>query len=523
MGILGDTKNNIGNGFGLIYVSLSELNDFLNDDIKQDFLLKLLDSDYYYEYLIRLFRGEVNRLDVVCKDDMDSPLKFTKTELLEMIKHVIEKKRLFITPELKDKLEYLISTASYEKLKKDKKNKKVNMIADGQDLTYTYDEFFSFLELPEEEYLEFVKNNELFIYVIRETVIKSGILNDYVLPDYILNRLIDIISYSTIDIEHVNNISTTIDPYLNEVILNENFKKDVLSAVPSDFDDLEKAIFVYIILCQKLTYDEAFYAMNQTGEVAKIHEDIARIKSINSGNNSVVCYEVNAIYGKLLHELGINYAIVGSNYENYAGHTYLKFKAGKFLVSADSVTSIIGGDLANAKIGSPLVGIKCLNVNEETKKDFEKRLFGVYKRIYGDFYLEYDRYLEEHRKDDILSKIRFVFDITKTTKLSGIDKLSLFIHAYSKLLKDEKHKHTELTIVRRLENERAETIIVLTINFKDRVDGVNADNTYYVYDGNTITTKSKDELEEMIKNKDIEYIDNAHFDIPGINRLNYKI
>ena len=62
-----------------------------------------------------------------------------------------------------------------------------------------------------------------------------------------------------------------------------------------------------------------------------------------------------------------------------AGHANLEFRSDKFLVSADSVTSILQGDIMQAKLNQPLVGLKCVNRNQQTQQEFKQSLTKMYQ------------------------------------------------------------------------------------------------------------------------------------------------
>ena len=78
------------------------------------------------------------------------------------------------------------------------------------------------------------------------------------------------------------------------------------------------------------------------------------IKNISLDSPNVVCYEFNAIYANLLKRLGINYEVKSRSKTYGDGHAYLTFRADDYIVNADSLPSIIGSDLLNAKVGQEL-------------------------------------------------------------------------------------------------------------------------------------------------------------------------
>ena len=97
MGILEEDNKKIGDGFGSIYMDLSEINEFLDGNINTDFILKLFDINCYYSYLVRLFNNEINRLDVISRENGEVKLKFTKVELLELVKTLMEQGKIEVT------------------------------------------------------------------------------------------------------------------------------------------------------------------------------------------------------------------------------------------------------------------------------------------------------------------------------------------------------------------------------------------------------------------------------------------
>jgi hypothetical protein len=158
-------------------------------------------------------------------------------------------------------------------------------------------------------------------------------------------------------------------------------------------------------MCKILTYDEEFYAVNQKGEVAKKHEQIENINNITPQNNKVVCYEFNAIYAKLLEELGINFEVKSATGKDDfgGGHAYLEFRDGKFLLMADSVISILNSDLFNAKMNLCLNGLSCINTNSDTRKEFQE----IAAKVYGLIVLQekeskedFDEILEDYIKSN---------------------------------------------------------------------------------------------------------------------------
>lgn len=218
-----------------------------------------------------------------------------------------------------------------------------------------------------------------FCYVLKRFIGDNNIQSNYVLSSESKMFIDNIVNDKLANTAHFNRFLHTNDKNLMDVVLNDDLKNYVYSNMPQNYSDLEKAIFVYIKLCKLLTYDPEFYANNQSGMVARQHEDITRLGTISTQETRVVCYEFAQLYSKFLYDLGINYDIDGG-FSYGDGHADVKFRAGEFIVNADSVTSIIGGDMYNAKINGELEGLKCENINSSTLKKFDS----AYDRVYND-------------------------------------------------------------------------------------------------------------------------------------------
>lgn len=234
----------------------------------------------------------------------------------------------------------------------------------------------------------------------------------------------------------------TKDDNLASANINPKLIDYILSEMPKSYSDVEKAIYVYIKLCKTLSYDPEFYASNQRGMIARIHSDIEHLSTITPTSNQIVCYEFTQIYAKILNTLGITYSITGRS-EYGSAHNKLLFSANEFVVSADSVSSIIGGDLFNAKVNRALLGIECRNKNAETKAKFLKTLNLVYDDIikteasteaeeckFEDFLSMFDNWCEAE-EIDMETKLRVFEKQTSKIELPKIEKI-----AYMKRLAD---------------------------------------------------------------------------------------
>ena len=108
------------------------------------------------------------------------------------------------------------------------------------------------------------------------------------------------------ELQLINKYNKPNDPNLSKIRVNPKLREAILKDMPNYHGlKLLEAIYIYVKLCKLLTYDDEFFATNQKGESAKVHEEIARISQITPENNKVVCYEFASIYEAMLNEFGI--------------------------------------------------------------------------------------------------------------------------------------------------------------------------------------------------------------------------
>ena len=185
--------------------------------------------------------------------------------------------------------------------------------------------------------------------------------------------------YELIDFEAVNKDLKIVDKVYNKIDLDENVKKLITGDMPENITLLEKAIYIYIRMCQVFTYDGEFFSQDQSYK-----KELSYISTISLNNVQLTCFEFSVIYGKLLAEIGINFrSYYGQKQKIYElrdlmddgelsygqKHAFTEFRVGKYLVDADAMESILEGDLYNAKMSLPLNGIQCLNSNRETQEE----------------------------------------------------------------------------------------------------------------------------------------------------------
>jgi hypothetical protein len=305
-----------------------------------------------------------------------------------------------------------------------------------------------------------------------------------------------------------------------------------MKGADSNFSLLEKSIYAYIRLCQRLSYDPNYYS--NKGVYYVNHTSFDNISKIGDITNNVICFEFTAIFSEILKDMGIK-TVQSTKLEmeadkdniiKYTGfdnsHANLQYTVDNILILADSTTSVLKGDLINAKMNNSLNGIKCLNVDKEARTKFENALNKVYNTIQfdNDVFKKYDK---EVKEKPLKEKLKILFDDIINSNYNSVDLLSYIINIkHSLFTEDELDWNLKISYLGRINNKQHYPVVLFSVNTND-IKNVVVDTSYYMYDTNerVLMNLEKEEIEEMFNEGKLFYIDDK-FEIPNINTSNIK-
>lgn len=549
-----------------LFVDQDELSNIKNSDevyietlmcdVSVEFLKKVLQDDVYFSYVKKYFKGDINnfRIASIFNGDTAGSIHYTKSQILKGLELLIESGDLHLTDSQKNKYQELKDIISFESFVSSVKGKNYDIDIEGKRYSISIQSMINLLLMTEDKFDRLCADNSIkyidgilkehFIYATLMYFRKSGVLNDSLLPDNIYYRYNDVYSLQKIDLQAINKYLEITDKMHDKIRLSEELRTKILEGMPDNYSKLEKAIYIYIKMCKILTYDDEYYAVNQKGVATEKHKDINYVSNITPLNNKVVCYEFNLIYSKLLSELGINFS---SNYKGMMGEAYgeghanLTFRCDKFLVRADSVTSILKGDIMQAKLNQPLKGLNCANHNTNTYREFNELVSKVYELVatwekkdnkdilvehvqtFDEIMKEYENTTDNIKKVDLNEKLSILVDKVNSTKMVGIDSLS-YVLQLKDILFDatEKTQNIAITIIRNNEPFDKDSVAmasaIFTINLSD-YSKQEDDNIYYYFNPNhELMLISKEELQAKFNDGTFEYVDIKNDPkIPGIS------
>ena len=524
--------------------------------ISQQFLVDIITNNYTYKKIKQLYETHGYSIYVLFIDEKGEYKDQYGLGRLKII-NLLQKIDVSMFPAIKNRYEELMDYVSFEKFKEKTQNDNYEITIDGVDYKTPVSLFYQYLDINNvslEVLVQNDKNNHLprFLYTLNKFFEDNKIEEEYIISDEIKSRLEEIRSSKIVDIQFFNEYNETNDPLLAKINVNAELKDFILNGMDSNFTDLEKAIYIFIKMCKALTYDNEFFAVNQEGPLAEKHKTVDYIASISLLNNEVVCSEFNAIYAHMLHEFGINYknfvSTVNGNgdhdedefdedFNRYGeGHLFLKFRCGKYLVKADSVTSILQGDLMQAKLNQPLRGLVCENVNKQSQKEFKTIVDKVYNYIaqreskitknepqqvetFEDIVSQFVDMSDKVKPIDINDKIDILIKKVNSTRMVGIDAYSYLLQLRKILFsKEEQKDNIKISIIRNFYGDAAEALAIISTRTPDET-GKMVIKRYMFRPGMALIPVAIENLQENFDNGTMAYIkDDDAPKIPGIKR-----
>lgn len=348
-----------------------------------DAIIEMLKGDM--SQILELFKDKYDRIKMgyVFKGDFVFVGSINKAKLASRINEIYSAGKLNVVVGVKELNDTLMALSDPQKANF---GEEYTVAIDDKKLTIKTQELLNFIINDYKNY-DFNKikeingnNKDEYCYCLKQFIIHSQLLTRYRFSSESYDFMEKIINERVANLTHFNSYEKIIDDNLYRTKLNDELIEFINKDMPQNYTPLQKSIYTYIKLCKVLTYDPEFYANNQSGMIAKEHRQIERLATITPNNSKIVCYEFTQIFAKFLYDLGINY-IVDGGMDYGDSHANLSYRAGDFIVEADSVTSILGGDLFNAKVNNELVGLKCKNKYGETLAKFDQICRHVYEDI----------------------------------------------------------------------------------------------------------------------------------------------
>lgn len=515
--------------------------------ISVNLLNLILENKDMFNYALLVFSGNSKSFQIV--ENLGSPMELrsfiSKRKIYRAFVEAIRFGRISLTDETRARFHMLKEMTFITYYEQSHKDDEYKISIEGKYYSFKVSNFFSLLRMDSLQLASLLENNdeingvkkEYYLYALRSYFSSNYILTNYDMSPNMTKNYTVISDDLYVDTRAIN-IHYEDELLIDEVVIDSDLENYILSGIKDEFSLLEKCIYVYIKMCKIFTYDEAYFAANQKGEVAKKHKNIRHLSEITLKNNSLVCYEFSKIYAYILKLLGVSSkSYDGMHYGE--GHDKVEFRVDKFLIIADAVSSIFSGDLFNVKLNKKPSGIICLNKNSKSNKEFDDAINKMMDYVECEERFEYQEVLQSYSLENIVGCYRELTTNYKDVPFSErvsilLDKISsikslkgMDMYSYIKSISSccfsssEKNHNVSFKLVKdnRLKSEFRDPglIGVLTIN-KDGFSNLAYENDYYVYSPELgIKQVSYYTLKECFENGEFEYIDSSQDKkIPGL-------
>ena len=357
-------------------------------------------------------------------------------------------------------------------------------------------------------------SKQVIAYMLVDFVISEGLFDKYVFDDFTYNRFNELKEYKSIDFESMNKLNKSDDvdvsgkSLLDQFTINKELTDKIFEDMNHTYSKLEKSIYIYIRLCDLLTYDQDFYASQSKNEKYGDHKDINNIYAITPDDNEVVSYEFMLIYAKLLREIGIKYSLDLSSIGGFSdAKSSIKFKDGEYLVSIDLFDDEIRNDMSMIKIGASLNCIKSYNTNEVTRKKFNETLYNVFseynqikerKFAFNNLVEEYNNKYKNDIEIPFRKKLYLLLKLISRRNLKGLDNINYFKEMFNIIFKEEDDISIEIVAKKYMYHFRP-VVLITKDNYTFLVDP----NDY-----DSVKVLSREQIDDLYNKNIISNIDN---------------
>lgn len=301
-------------------------------------------------------------------------------------------------------------------------------------------------------------------------------------------------------------------PYIKDAKLNPDFRKRVESDVPKEFNNFEKAFYLFIKLCRKLSHDED--DLSNKVEFAINHTDINRLQEVDEDNNIVVCYEWVVILALFYEIFNISYEITGDEVFG-RNHLGINVLYDNVLINFEATLGITCSDLTRIKNNIQAGGISPIQActMDEAYKIIESinKVYTYYEEKENQkYYLEHELIKQEREKIDNFSILScrqkmqiFVEKIISSPHKNLVDNIK-YMQIWQKILfsKDDTLSLNNIIVKDYQEDKNKYTVgVLLSCQLDDEC------TEYYVYSRQYgFQSITKEQLLSYLDNSIIEFI-----------------
>jgi len=453
---------------------------------------------------------------------ISTPISFKRTELVRLLDEIINKYpnefdeadihrfnvlRMNVNPDIckqtfVDDLEYFIDGKKYviepSKLLDllDNKNGIFNKFING-DKNISYKLF--------ENNREHIENDRSIVaYMLKVFIDQNRIFDRFLFDEDVINKYNDMVNRQSINFQTIEKYNRPLDEDVSDKYeLSKELIEEVNKYMNPTYNALEKAIHIYIRLCQILSLDDDITSYEQDSKYK-----LSKIQEKNSKNNKVTRYQFMLIYSKFLSLLGIKYS-------NYAvgnpDDIRIGFRYGEYDIEINEF-GYLSSDISNIKLNNSIECLNSINKNvvirnkfNETK-DKVKSNITINKKKETEFNLALDKYRSQYLRHDVISPddlYTVFFKSIRREDLVGLDAYTYLKQLFDKTISNLGEVKLDFLSKRKADGFSFTVVALLTKE-------VNGEFTYAIIDYNQdpiMNVISKDNLERLLNSKEYYFLE----------------
>lgn len=284
--------------------------------VASNFISDLYHREDYFHELFELISNQIDSIKVGASFD-EREVLVLELNKADLAKALIKMKDLGY--EAKDSneeklIDKIISSSAVEVLyDKEQYNQNVSNV-DDKLYSFEVSDYLNLLTMPNEAFEASINSaetinaasREIFVYSALKYFRESKALKHYRFSKEASKRYDDLMSLKLLDMQALNQFLDDNSEQVVNVSVDSDIAAKILEDIPHDYDELEKAMHIYIKMCKTFSYDDEYY-VGLNSDI--VYEPFEKGNYLSIVDEKIVCYEFNLVYAKYLNDLGLAFLI----------------------------------------------------------------------------------------------------------------------------------------------------------------------------------------------------------------------
>ena len=271
--------------------------------VAKSLVIALLTDETKYKFILSKVNSKKTKKDITKKTyikcfinnngDIQVKFEYPLSIILDAFDKLLQQESIPLSEDMVTKINTIINHANENNVFDVVQNSRYEKEIEGEQCNFRVIDLLDILNWDEEKFLKFCNDSnensylgypkEYIFYALDSLLNVSNIFTDYFSHSW-YERFDEIQSMQYIDYEAINDYLKTENNHIDKFHPNEELMKIVYDGMPLEYNLLEKAIYIYLKLCDNLTYSQSYIASNLTQD-DNGHSNIERLEKIVPDNS----------------------------------------------------------------------------------------------------------------------------------------------------------------------------------------------------------------------------------------------